>query len=69
VQDESGSKCLSHKAPRASQREETMLALCGFTAGGSGTASSEAITITAPRTAAMHNFDFIPAWAPKVNDN
>jgi hypothetical protein len=34
------------------------LTACGFTAGGSGTVSTEAITINAPRTQIVH-FDFI----------
>jgi hypothetical protein len=33
----------------------------GFTFGGSGTASTEAIAISAPRTHTMGEFDFIPA--------
>lgn len=32
-------------------------------------ASSEAITINAPRTQIVHDFDFIPACAPNVNDS
>jgi len=31
--------------------------------------SSEAITMNAPRTQIVHDFDFIPACAPNVNDN
>src|SRR6266850_1718945 len=42
---------------------------CGFTAGGSGTVSSEAITISAPSTHTVHEIDFIPTRAPNVNDN
>jgi len=35
------------------------LTACGFTAGGSGTVSTEAITINAPRTQIVYDFDFI----------
>ena len=31
--------------------------------------STEAITINAPRTQIMPDFDFIPACAPNINDN
>jgi hypothetical protein len=33
--------------------------VCEFTAGGSGMVSTEAITIKAPRTQIMHDFNFI----------
>jgi hypothetical protein len=41
--------------------------VCGFTAGGSGTVSTEAIAISAPRTQVRYGFDFIPACAPNIN--
>ena len=64
MQDRSQSKRGSHKPPRASHGRDATLIVCGFTAGGSGTASSEAITMNAPRTQTMYDFDFIPACAP-----
>ena len=69
MHDQSEFKRRSHKPPRAPHRREATLTVCGFTAGGSGMASSEAITINAPRTQIMHDFDFIPACAPNINDN
>ncbi len=69
MQDQSQFKRRSHKPPGASHRREATLIVCGFTAGGSGTASSEAITINAPKNQIVHDFDFIPACAPDVNDN
>jgi hypothetical protein len=42
---------------------------CGDTAGGSGTVSSEAITIRAASTHIVHEIDFIAACVPNVNDN
>jgi hypothetical protein len=54
----------SHKPPRASHGRDATVIVCGFTAGGSGTASSEAITMNAPRTQTMYDFDLIPACVP-----
>jgi hypothetical protein len=69
VQDQSEFKRRSHKQPRASHRREATLTVSGFTAGGSGMVSTEAITINTPRTQIMHDLDFIPACVPNVNDN
>jgi hypothetical protein len=41
----------------------------GFTAGGSGTVSTEAIASNRPRTQIMHDRDFIPACTQVSNDN
>ena len=43
--------------------------MCGFTAGGSGIVSTEAIASNAPRTQIMPDFDLIPTCAPNINDN
>ena len=50
----------SHAWPRASLSEATLTER-GFTAGGSGTVSTEAIASNRPRTQMMHDLDFIPA--------
>jgi len=50
----------SHTSPRASHWETTAT-VRGFTAGGSGTVSTEAIASNRPRTQIVHDFDFIPA--------
>jgi hypothetical protein len=39
----------------------------GFTPGGSGTASTEAIAISAPRTHTMGEFDFPPVTGEQSN--
>jgi hypothetical protein len=49
------------RRPPASHRREVTLTVRGFTPGGSGTASTDAIAISAPRTHTMGEFDFIPA--------
>jgi len=41
----------------------------GFTAGGSGTVSTEAIASNRPRTQIMHDRDFIPACTQVSDDN
>ena len=69
MQDESQFKRRSHKPPVASLMREATMKVRGFTAGGSGTASNEASIINAPRTQIVHDFDFIPACAPNLNDN
>jgi hypothetical protein len=69
VHGESQSKRCSQKPPWFSCRRELTLTVCGFTAGGSGVASREAITINAPSTHIVHETNFIPACAPHVNDN
>jgi hypothetical protein len=50
----------SHTSPRASHWETTAT-VRGFTAGGSGTVSTEAMASNRPRTQIVHDFDFIPA--------
>jgi hypothetical protein len=59
----------SYKPPRASHGRYATLTVCGLTAGGSGTASSEAITMNAPRTQTMHELDFIPVLRTHIDDN
>ena len=68
MQDQSEFKRRSHTPPRASRRREATLNVCGFTAGGSGMVSTEAIPINRPRNQITHAFDFIPA-SPDINDN
>jgi hypothetical protein len=60
VQDESEFKRRSHTPPRASRRQDATLTVCGFTAGGSGMVSTEAIPINRPRNQIAHAFDLIP---------
>jgi hypothetical protein len=59
----------SHTSLCASHREAT-LTEPGFTAGGSGTVSTEAIASNRPRTQIMHDLDFIPACTrlPMITD-
>jgi hypothetical protein len=56
-------------SPRASPRRVATLTVPGFTAGGSGTVSAEAIASHRPRTEIMHDLDFISCLHPDVNDN
>ena len=69
MQDESQFKRRSDKPPVASLRLEAPMTVRGFTAGGSGRASNEASIINAPRTQIVHDSDFIPVCASKVNNN
>jgi hypothetical protein len=55
-------------SPCTSDRREATLVVRGFTAGGSGTVSTEAIASNSPRTQIMPDLDFIPA-SPSINDN
>jgi hypothetical protein len=58
----------SHTSPRASHTEAAITER-GFTAGGSGMVSTEAIASNRPRTQIMHDLDFIPACTRIPNDN
>ena len=51
----------------ASHSREATLTAREFTAGGSGTVSTEAIAKKRPRTQIMHGFDFIPALHQDIN--
>jgi len=61
------SPCTSDRG-EATDRREATLVVRGFTAGGSGTVSTEAIASNRPRTQIMPDLDFIPA-SPSINDN
>ena len=56
----------SQTPPRISHWREVTLTVCGVTAGGSGMASTEAITITAPSIHTVHEINFISACAPNT---
>jgi hypothetical protein len=56
----------SLKPPRISHWREVTLTVWGVTAGGSGMASTEAITITTPSIHAAYEINFIPAYVPNV---
>jgi hypothetical protein len=51
----------------ASHSREATLTAREFTAGGSGTVSTEAIAKKKPRIQTMHGFDFIPALHQDIN--
>jgi hypothetical protein len=59
--DESEVTRRSCTSPGASHSWEATPTARAFTAGGSGTASTEAIASNRPRTQIMHDLDFIPA--------
>ena len=63
---ESQSRRSLQKVPRISHWREVTLTVCGVTAGGSGMASTEANTITAPSIHTAHEIDFIPACSPNI---
>jgi hypothetical protein len=59
--DESEFNRRSCTSPHMSQRVDATPTARGFTAGGSGAASTEAIANNRPRTQIKHDLDFIPA--------
>ena len=69
MQYESQSTRGSQEPPCFTQMSAVTLIVWGLSAGGSGTASREAITINATSTPIVHETDFIPAGAPDGNDN
>jgi hypothetical protein len=69
VQCESQSTHGSPEPPWFRRMRDVTLTVWGFTAGGSGTASTEAITINATSTQIVHETVFIPAGALLGNDN
>jgi hypothetical protein len=69
VQYESQSTRGSQEPSSLTQMRFVTLTMWGLTAGGSGTASREAITINAPSNQIVHETTFIPAGAPGGNDN
>ena len=69
MQCESQSTRGSQEPPCFTQMRVVTLTVWGLTAGGSGTASREAITINATSNQIVHETNFIPAGAPDGNDN
>jgi hypothetical protein len=61
---------VNHKSRKhlgASHSREATLTAREFTAGGSGTVSTEAIAKKRPRIQIMHGFDLIPALHRDIN--
>ena len=66
--DESAFNQRSCTSARTSERTKATPTAPGFTAGGSGTGSTEAIASNRPRAQNMHDLNFIPELHQDTND-